>query len=100
MPLSIDRYVSDACARVIVRGEIDMATRFDLVKALDDTIVVGVHSVTVDLAEVSFMDCYGMSALILGRAMADERSCAYRIVGATGVPLLVLRVTGVLDQLS
>jgi anti-sigma B factor antagonist len=100
MPLSIDRQADDSGATLAVAGEIDMATRPDLVKALEAVFAEGVRSVTVDLAGVTFMDCFGMSALIHGRELAADRACGYRVVGATGMPLLVLRMTGVLAELA
>ena len=56
--------------------------------------------VVVDLAEVRFCDSSGIRVLVHGRRLADERGLSYRVIGATGIVLDVLEVTGVWALLS
>ena len=100
MPLSVDGFTDGPETRLTVLGEIDLASRPDLIKAIDSALAGDASQIVVDLAGVTFMDCFGMSALIYGREQADARSRGFWVIGATGVPLLVLRITGVLDQIS
>jgi anti-anti-sigma factor len=57
-------------------------------------------SLTVDLGEVTFMDCAGLGTLIQGRRLADEHRVAYRVRNATGTASTVLRVTGTSNYLN
>jgi anti-anti-sigma factor len=101
MPLSLDQQMAGEVVRIEVRGEIDLATRPALVAAIEAAYETpGTRSLVVDLAGVTFMDCYGMSALIHGRALADKRSWGYEVCNATGLPRVVMRMAGLLDYLS
>jgi anti-anti-sigma factor len=54
-------------ARVVVSGEVDMATAPQLTSAIESLAGATVQRVVVDLAAVSFMDSSGISALCLAR---------------------------------
>jgi anti-anti-sigma factor len=101
MPLLISVHADGATTIVHVVGDIDLSTEPDLWSALEKAIgAAGVELVVVDLAETGFMDCYGMSALIRGRRLADDHGRRFRLVKAAGIPAMVLKTTGVLDYLD
>jgi anti-anti-sigma factor len=101
MRLSVDRFVEGDAVRVALRGEVDASTRELLIAALDAAIgTAGAASVVVDLTDLRFMDCFGLSALIRGRQVADAHGVGYTIAHPSGTPLLVLAITGVLDYLA
>jgi anti-sigma B factor antagonist len=77
-----------------VAGELDVATEPILTEALAAVRTARHHRVVVDLARVTFMDCHGLSALLLAR-----RRGPVLVVGATGVVALVLDVTGARDAM-
>lgn len=88
-------------AIVAATGEVDLSS----VPALDAAIEAAVHAadveaVVVDLASVTFLDSSGISVLLRGRRLADEHGLDYRIVGAEGLVLTVLELTGVWAHLS
>lgn len=60
----------------------------------------GPDSLTVDLADVAFLDCRGLSTLIHGRHVADTHRVAFRVRNASGITASVLRLTGTLDYLA
>jgi anti-anti-sigma factor len=87
--------------QVVVVGEIDLATqavlRDSLLRALHD------HSpavVDVDLAGVTFMDCTGISALLVAHTTALRSGCQLRVSHPQPIVGRVLAVTGVLGVLT
>jgi anti-anti-sigma factor len=101
VPLSLDRHDGGGAMHIHLTGEIDLTTRAELAAELEAAFDrPGVTGVVVDLGGVAFMDCYGMSALIHGRVIADKRSVAFQVRNATGVVHTVMRLTGVLEYLS
>ena len=87
--------------RVVVAGEIDLATQADLrdglLSALHD------HSsavVDVDLAGVTFLDCTGIGALLAVHTIALRSVCQLRVSHPQPIVGRVLQVTGVLSVLT
>lgn len=84
-----------------VSGEVDLATSPLVDDAITEAIVgSGAGTVSVDLSAVEFLDSSGIALLLKGRRRADERGVAYRVTGAQGTPLQVLRIAGVWGHLS
>ncbi|HEY8472865.1 MAG TPA: STAS domain-containing protein [Natronosporangium sp.] len=84
-----------------VSGEVDLATSPVVDDAITEAIVTsGANTVSVDLSAVEFLDSSGIALLLKGRRRADERGVAYRVTGAQGTPLQVLRIAGVWGHLS
>jgi anti-sigma B factor antagonist len=101
MALSISTLRDDSATVVAARGEIDLATAAMLAETIAQALdAPDPQPVVVDLAEVRFCDSSGIRVLVHGRRLADERGLSYRVVGATGVVLDVLEVTGVWAELS
>jgi anti-anti-sigma factor len=92
---------SPAFMRVAVAGEIDLATADTLRDGL-----IGVLSaqpsdrVEIDLAGVSFMDCTGLTALILARRAALLAGCQLRITNPQSPVRRLLELTALLDVLA
>jgi anti-anti-sigma factor len=57
------------CVVIALRGELDVCTAADAVRALTGPAAAGIR-VIVDLAELSFMDCYSLNQLMTVRARA------------------------------
>ena len=53
----------------------------------------------VDLSQVSFLDCSGISYLLTGRRAAVQRGCGFMVADPGPHIRRVLRLTGVLDVL-
>ena len=86
---------------VAVSGDVDLATGPAVSDAIGDALAAeGAELVRVDLAGVRFLDSSGIALLLRGRREADERGLGFQVVGARGVTLQVLEVTGVLAHLS
>ena len=100
MPLLISPYVDGATIRVGLTGEVDLATEPALWDAVEKAVLAdGIALVVIDLAETTFLDCAGMSALIRGARLAADNGRRLRAVNATGIALIVLQITGVAGTL-
>jgi anti-anti-sigma factor len=76
--------------RLIVRGELDRASRHGFWEALDELLMLGPSassSVAVDLAGVSFMAVAGLTALLRAQRVA-AREGVHLIVEAPSVAVL------------
>jgi anti-sigma B factor antagonist len=86
---------------VAASGDIDLATAPVLSDAIGRALATdGAATVRVDLSGIRFLDSSGIALLLKARRDADERSITFGVVGAQGVALQVLELTGVLAHLS
>ena len=86
---------------VAVSGDVDIATGPVVSDAISEALAAeDAESVRVDLSGVRFLDSSGIALLLRARRDADERGRGFWIIGAQGVTLQVLEVTGVLSHLS
>jgi anti-sigma B factor antagonist len=82
-------------------GDVDLASAPRLDAAIEAAVhTADVQAVVVDLTGVTFLDSSGISVLLRGRRLADEHSLRYRVVGAQGLVLTVLELTGVWAHLA
>jgi anti-anti-sigma factor len=93
--------LSPAFVRVAVTGEIDLATA----EMLHDELRTALsaqhpHRVEIDMAGVSFMDCTGLTVLIVARQAAQRTGCQLRITNPQPIVRRVLELTGLLDVLT
>jgi anti-sigma B factor antagonist len=86
---------------VVVSGDIDLATGPAVSSAIGAALAAeGATTVRIDLSGVRFLDSSGIALLLKARRDADERSITLHTVGAQGIVLQVLELTGVLAHLS
>jgi anti-anti-sigma factor len=94
-PLHIDiTYPSPATTRIAPAGEIDLATAPDLL----DTLLNLLHTrhpavLDVDLTDVSFLACAGVSVLACVRNAAARAGCQLRISNPQPMVRMVLELT-------
>jgi anti-sigma B factor antagonist len=92
---------SGRTATVVVSGEVDFASGPTAYEAIREAITAeGVDTVLVDLSAVRFLDSSGISLLLKGRRLADEKAVSYRVTGAHSKVLRVLELSGVWEHLS
>jgi len=82
-------------------GELDMAG----LPALEDALAgaeetLGGRMLTVDLGELEFMDCTGLSALVAAAERASARGTRLEVAPGSGAPARVLRLCGLDDVLT
>lgn len=94
MGLELDSHVVAAQARVVVRGDVDMASAPQLRRLLDELIDAGATEVVVDCRELDFLDSSGIGALVAARTRLGDGG-ALAIEHARPNVRKVLEVTGV-----
>jgi anti-sigma B factor antagonist len=85
---------------VALAGEADLATSNDLHNALLNAVRKHPGRITVDLAELTFLDSMSIAKLIGARRAAIENGIAFTVARAGGNVLRVLEVSGALDILT
>jgi anti-sigma B factor antagonist len=100
MDLSVSTDRHGDVARIIVTGDVDMSSGPQLAREIDDAIGGSPTAAVVDLTATGFLDSSGIAVLINGRRQAEEAGIAFSVVGAGGIVLQVLTMTGVWELLS
>ena len=101
MPLLISPHIDGATIMLGLAGDIDLATEPALWEAIEKAVTAdGVGLVVIDLAKTTFMDCFGMNALVRGACLAAGNGRTLRAINPTGIPLMVLQLTGVFAILA
>jgi anti-anti-sigma factor len=99
-PLRVDReaVTEDGC-RIMVCGEVDIATVGGLRAALTDAIT-GPHIriVILDLKHVTFMDVSGVEALVVAQALAADRGRVIQVERWSPRVIHLLQLCGVADD--
>jgi anti-sigma B factor antagonist len=85
--------------RVVVRGEIDMATAAQLRDLLDELVSGGSRRIVLDCHELEFLDSSGIGVLVAARNRMGE-GAELVIDAPTPHVLKVLEITGVSEHLS
>lgn len=99
----IEIATSDDATRAVVTvgGEIDVGSAHEIDAVV--AVVAGwseTRDVVVEMSSVSFIDSSGIAALLRCRQALDKAGIGFSVVGAQGLPLTVLEITGVLPYLS
>lgn len=100
--LNVDaRCPSPGTVRVAVAGEIDLSSSGMLrVRLLNVLSTLHPHRIEVDLAGVTFLDCTGLTALVIASQAAARIGCHLRIADPQPLARRVLDLTGLLDALT
>ena len=94
-------YPSPGTARVTVLGEIDLSNS-DVLRAGLLNVLSALHPrhIEVDLAGVTFMDCSGLTVLVVAGKVAARTGCRLRITNPQPVVRRILDLTGLLGVLT
>ncbi len=82
---------------VALTGELDIATAEGLAESL---ITVAGSVVVVDLAELSFMDCSGIAAMIIARNQITKDGNSLGLARPSGIVQRALEVIGLADWIE
>jgi anti-anti-sigma factor len=83
---------------VTVAGEVDIATTPQIERELR-RVQMASADVTVDLTELSFLDCSGLRVLLESASRARGSGGRLTVIGAHGQPRRLFELTRVLDEL-
>ncbi|MFI1991081.1 STAS domain-containing protein [Actinoplanes sp. NPDC020271] len=102
LPLRIDiGCPSPGSIRVVMIGEIDLATAGMLhTKLLTVLLALRPRRLDIELAGVTFLDCSGLTVLVVACRVAARIGCRLRIEGPQGIVRRVLNLTGLLSILT
>ena len=91
--------MSEASARIVLRGELDIASDRRLAEILRDVAERGMHNVVIDLRAVTLMDSTGMRWLITAHGLSQAEGFRLWIVRAPGLVEHALNATGMSARL-
>ena len=94
MQLSISVQHHGDRAVIKVGGEVDLATSPQLQAVLVDLVDRGLHQLTIDVAQVSFLDCAGIGMLVDARRRVNEHGGSLKLVRPRPFVRQVLALTG------
>ena len=98
--LEITVLEGEGCARIVLRGELDVATAAVLSERLAAVNRTGVSELTVDLSGLSYLDPAGVSPLVAEQQRATASGMTLRIESPTAFVRDLLTVTGLIDYLG
>lgn len=94
------RWLSPSVLQVAVAGELDLATVGELQASLCNVMSSALpRCIDVDLAEVRFMDCSGLSVLVSAKLSAARAGCRLHISRPQPLVRRILELTGLLGML-
>jgi anti-anti-sigma factor len=96
--LTITETVRDGTACLALAGELDLATRGDLLAAVEK--VRDAKVVLLDCAALTFCDAAGVSALIEAREKVRAAGMGLTLVNVRGLPRRVLTICDVFTLLT
>lgn len=99
MDLSISKTQQDGATRVSVVGEVDVSNASELREQVDAVLAEAPAAVTVDLAEVAYIDSTGIGVLVGAATRAAEAHVAFKVANPQANVRRVLGLLGVEQQL-
>lgn len=94
-------HLSAGTARITVAGEIDLATTDELRAGLLHALVTGLpHHLEVDLTGVTFIDCGGLTVLIVASQVAARTGCRLEVINPSPFARRMLETTGLAGILT
>jgi anti-anti-sigma factor len=101
--LLIDTRLEKGAHRLLLRGELDLASAWNLEEVVARLCIEGAREIVLDIGELDFIDSTGLRAILTSRAVCAESNCALSLAPAPEqVPPQVRRlfqVTGLIERL-
>jgi anti-sigma B factor antagonist len=97
--LDLESQVAGVTARVVLRGDVDMATAPELRRVLDELVDGGATEIVLDCRGLDFLDSSGIGALVSARARLGDTGQLVLEAARPNVQK-VLAVTGVDQELT
>ena len=100
MLFAVETQLIGRSARVVVRGELDLATADIFEAALRSVWSRDVNSVEIDLRALTFIGSSGVAALLEASARARDRGCALTLVRGPQSVHRIFELTGIEGQVT
>ncbi|MHB8533120.1 MAG: STAS domain-containing protein [Solirubrobacteraceae bacterium] len=79
-PFALQQAEPDGRARLVLSGELDLATAPELEAALTRLCESGVHEIEIDLGEIDFIDSTGLRAILLAKDSSAKAGIEFFLV--------------------
>jgi anti-anti-sigma factor len=99
VPFALERQLSDGTARIVVRGELDLATGPRVEEEIRRAEADQPHTLILDLREVSFFDSTGLQLILDADVRAREEGRTLIVAPGDGEPRRILELAEVADRL-
>jgi anti-anti-sigma factor len=97
--LVVRAVAGEDCCTLVLRGELDLASRPKLDNALARLQLERTRKLVLDLGDVSFMDSSGVHAVMTVKALCAEHGCELLVPSRSAAVERLLELTGVFAQL-
>jgi anti-sigma B factor antagonist len=77
---SIEQALINGCHRLLVSGELDLATSPELERALTRLCLDGASEIEIDLRSVRFIDSTGLRTLLLAKDLCAEHGAEFFVI--------------------
>jgi anti-anti-sigma factor len=78
--LQIQDTVSDGCHRLVLSGELDIASAQELRSVILWLCGAAINTLTLDLRKLTFLDSSGVHVVLFARDLCRERGCDFVVV--------------------
>jgi anti-anti-sigma factor len=97
--LEVQQVVSDGVHRLMLSGELDLASTPLLEEAVSSLDGEGISAVVLDLSRLSFMDSTGVRATLDTHELCERRGYRFSLVPGPAQVQRLFELTGLLDVL-
>lgn len=99
-PFDVQRRSEDGTTRVVVQGELDLATGPRVDEELRHAELERPERLVLDLHKVTFFDSTGLQVLLDTEVRAREEGRLFAVAAGDGEPRRILRLAAVADRLD
>jgi len=89
----------DARHTLFLTGEMDFVTAPTLEARIVQLCAAGASEITIDLADLSFIDSRGLMAILLSKKRCESRGCSFSMTRGQDPVQRLFEVTGFIDKL-
>src|SRR5262245_22259433 len=100
LEFSVERHASDGTVRIVIRGDLDMATGPRAAEELRSAEAERPSVLVLDLREVAFFDSTGLQLVLDADVRAREEGRTFIVAPGDGEPRRVLELAEVADRLN
>jgi anti-anti-sigma factor len=100
VPFALERQLSSGTVRIIVRGELDLATGPRVEEEVRRAEAEAPDTLILDLREVSFFDSTGLQLVLDADVRAREEGRTLIVLPGDGEPRRILELAEVADRLN
>lgn len=97
--LDIEELEHDGRYRLLLTGELDIASVPSLEASVSRLCVDGTRAITLDLSRLLFIDSTGLAAIVFAGKLCDKHGCQFSLVPGSSAVQRLFELTGLIDVL-